>query len=146
MERSADDLTRPEFFDWFTDEHVRFSDTDMAGHVNNTGHAALIETARIRYAMELAERAGLPGAGALAFVRLEIDFRAELHWPARVRVGARVVRVGTSSFTAGIGVFEQDRCITTSHNVLVHLGDAGRPAPLPDAIRELLTAELRSGP
>jgi acyl-CoA thioester hydrolase len=135
------DLTDPATYAFFREENTRFSDTDMVGHVNNVAHVALVECGRIAYAFEVAARAGVDGA-QIMFVRLEIDFRDDLWYPSRVRIGARVLAIGTSSFTVGVGVFDGDRCVTTSRNVMVHLGPDRRSAPLPEALRAALTAEL----
>lgn len=137
---SAVDLTTASTFDFFVEENVRFSDTDMVGHVNNVAHVALVEAGRIGYAFDLADRAGVD-AGTVTFVRLEIDFLADLHYPATVRIGARALAVGRTSFTVGIGVFDGDRCVSASRNVLVHLGEDRRPAPVPDGLRDALLAE-----
>ncbi|WP_370325868.1 acyl-CoA thioesterase [Euzebya sp.] len=135
------DLADPSTYDFFTEENVRFSDTDMVGHVNNVAHTALVECGRIAFGYEMARRSGVE-FGTITFAHLDIDFRADLYYPARVRIGCRVLRVGTSSFTVGVGVFDGDTCATTSTNVLVHLGEDRRPAPLPDAFREVLSADL----
>jgi acyl-CoA thioester hydrolase len=140
-DRPQPDLTDPASFDFFHEENTRFSDTDMVGHVNNVSHVALVECGRIAYAFSLAEGAGIE-SGRIMFVRLEIDFRDDLWYPTRVRIGARVLAIGTSSFTVGIGVFDGDRCVTTSRNVLVHLGPDGRSAPIPGAMRDALAAEM----
>ena len=131
------DLADPDSYAWSTTENVRFSDTDQVGHVNNVAHVALVEAGRIAFAHELFRRAGAD-PGALTFARLEIDFVDDLHYPATVRIGARVLRVGTTSFTVGVGGFDDGRCVSTSVNVLVHLGEDGRPAALPQAYRDQL--------
>lgn len=135
------DLTDPASFDFFHVENVRFSDTDMVGHVNNVSHVALVESGRIAFSFELAEGAGV-SPGRITFVRLEIDFRADLYYPGQVRVGARVIAIGTTSFTLGIGVFFGQTCVTTSRNVMVHLDEEGRPSPLPDAFRRALADSM----
>ena len=135
------DLTDPATYAHWHEENTRFSDTDMVGHVNNVAHVALVECGRIAYAFSLAARAGVEG-GRIMFVRLEIDFRDDLFYPSRVRIGGRVLGVGNSSFTIGIGVFDGDRCVTTSRNVMVHLGEDRRSAPIPDAMRAVLQAEI----
>lgn len=140
-EPSSPDLTDPASYGYFRQENTRFSDTDMVGHVNNVAHVALVECGRIGFAFDLAQRAGI-AAGQVTFVRLEIDFREDLWYPATVRVGATVLAIGTSSFTVGIGVFDGDRCVTTSRNVMVHLDQDRRPAPLPSAFRALLEERL----
>ena len=137
---SAVDLAAADTFGFFTRENVRFCDTDMVGHVNNVAHAALVEAGRIGYVFDLARRVGEDTA-TITFVRLEIDFRADLHYPATVRIGARALAVGRTSFTVGIGVFDGDRCVSTSRNVLVHLGHDRRPAPVPEGLRAALLAE-----
>lgn len=135
------DLSDLASFAFHHEENTRFSDTDMVGHVNNVAHVALVECGRIAYAFDIALRAEVDAA-RITFARLEIDFRADLYCPARVTIGARVLAVGTSSLTVGIGVFDGDRCVTTSRNVMVHLGEDGRPAPIPEAMRVLLLAEI----
>ncbi|HUG85045.1 MAG TPA: thioesterase family protein [Euzebya sp.] len=138
---ASPDLTDPVSYGYFREENTRFSDTDMVGHVNNVAHVALVECGRIGFAFDLAQQAGIEG-GQVTFVRLEIDFRDDLWYPATVRVGATVLAIGTSSFTVGIGVFDGDRCVTTSRNVMVFLGQDRRPAPLPPAFRALLAERL----
>lgn len=135
------DLTDPSSYAFFTEENIRFSDTDMVGHVNNVAHVALVECGRVAFGYDLARRAGVE-FGVITFAHLDIDFRNDLYYPARVRIGVRVLRVGRTSFTVGIGVFDGDTCATTSTNVLVHLGEDRRPAPLPDAFRSLLQSDL----
>ena len=136
------DLTSADSFRFFHDETVRFSDTDMVGHVNNVAHVALVEAGRIAYAYDLAARTSVD-FGQITFVHLSIDFRADLYYPNTVRCGARCVGVGTSSFRLGIGVFAEDgTCVSTSENVLVHLGEDRAPAPIPDAFRSALEAEI----
>lgn len=137
-------LHDPAFYNWFTDIPVRFSDTDLVGHVNNVGHTAIVESARIPYIMSVLAEAGEGDAGInpVMFVRLEIDFRDDLYWPCTARAGVRCIAVGNSSFRIAVGVFDDDRCVTTSVNILVHVGEDGRSQPLPDHIRRLLEAQL----
>lgn len=136
------DLTDPAFYEFFTEERIRFSDTDMVGHVNNVGHTALVETGRIQYALSLAERYG-GDFGSIMFVRLELDFVTDLYWPGHVRIGGRVVGVGNSSFRIATSTFNAEgQCVAKAINVMVNLGEDRRPAPLPDAFRAVLEAEL----
>lgn len=125
----------------FVDQHLRFSDTDMLGHVNNVAIAALHESGRVQYGYELAADAPAPTQGFI-LARLEIDYLAELHYPAMVRVGARLERIGRTSMTVGTAIFtDDDRCVSTARGVLVHLGPDG-PLPLEGEFRAMLEAEL----
>ncbi len=73
--------------------------------------------------------------------RLEIDYLAEVHFPAELRVGARLLSIGRTSFTLGNGVFRGDRCVATSRAVLVVLGPDG-PAEIRGERRRVLEDEL----
>lgn len=138
---AALDLADPDSFDFFVSENVRFSDTDLVGHVNNVAHAALVESIRIPYATALVEQADLPFM-RLMFVRLELDFRRDLYYPQTVRMGARIIAVGNSSFRIGCGVFDDRGCVSTAENVMVWLGEDGRSAPIPAPLRAVLNREL----
>ncbi len=127
-------------FDFFKSENIRFSDTDMVGHVNNVAFAALVETGRTYFT----ERAAFPRHGdayQLVTARLEIDYLAELHWPGSVDIGTCVLTLGRSSFAIGNGVFNAERCVATSRSVLVLIDRATRkPAALPQDYRAALQA------
>ena len=126
----------------WTDERVRFSDTDLLGHVNNVAITALHESGRVAYGYDLASR-GAPGARPFILARLEIDFVSELHYPADVRVGAAVLRLGRTSMTVGTGIFTaDDRCVSTAQGVLVALDDDGGPTPIEGEFRALIASEL----
>ena len=47
----------------------------------------------------------LPDDVLVVMRRLELDYRAELHWPAQVDIGSVLLRIGTSSFAIGNGLF-----------------------------------------
>ncbi|MEX1177635.1 MAG: thioesterase family protein [Nitriliruptor sp.] len=141
------DPTDPDSYDHWVDERVRFCDTDALGHVNNVAVAALVESGRVAYTLELLERAGARAAddavSGLVLARLEIDMRAEAHYPAAIRVGSRLVAIGRTSLTVGTGVFAGQRCIATARGVMVTVGADG-PTPIPPPVRDSLEAELAS--
>lgn len=148
--------TAPEGFDpadpaayrQWTGERVRFSDLDPLGHVNNNAFGVYFETARLGFfeAVRLHQEANA-GTGvesrreATVVARLTIDFLAELGYPADLRVGTRLSRLGRSSFAYRQGLFSGDRCFATAEtiSVLFDLRDR-KPKPLSPAQRERLTA------
>lgn len=133
------DLTDPSTYAHWVAERVRFSDTDAMGHVNNVALAAYVESGRVTYGMGLS---GEVDDGLTVILRrLEIDYLGEVHFPAELRVGARTLAVGRTSFTVGNGVFDDGRCVATSRAVLVVLGPDG-PAPIEGRRRQVLEAEL----
>ena len=76
---------------------VEFRDIDPAGHVNNAVYLTYLETARIRYLIEVL---GTQFAYEVSLIlaRMEIDFRSPARFPETLQVGARVTRLGTKSF------------------------------------------------
>jgi len=139
---SPDILQNRSSFTFFKLENLRFSDTDMVGHINNVAFAALIETGRT-YFTQGGEFPESPEGTQLVTARLEIDYRAELHWPGNVEVGTVLLSLGRSSFVLGNAIFKDELCAATSRTVLV-LIDRGtrRPCELRPAYREALSRYL----
>jgi acyl-CoA thioester hydrolase len=100
--------------------------------VNNAAIAAYFETGRAEL---MTEAAGPPAARAfgLAVVRVAIDYRREAHYPARLRIGCAVRRIGGSSITLDQAIFQAQDCIASAEAVFVLLDRATRrPRPVPD--------------
>ncbi len=78
---------------------VRYRDLDPLGHVNNAVYLSYIELARVRYFELLGLAEGAMGTGPAPVVaRAEIDYLRPVFLGQRVRVGARIERVGRTSF------------------------------------------------
>jgi acyl-CoA thioester hydrolase len=135
------DTTLPASYDFWMAEHVRFADLDMLGHVNNKAFATYFETARVGYFIARGMGEG-PKTG-MALVRLEIDYRRELHYPATLRLGVRLDRLGTSSLTLLCAIFDSDLCAATSRAVVVRFDGVTRKSrPFTDDERHRLEADL----
>ena len=129
------DLASRATFPYWYQEKLRFSDTDMIGHVNNVAFAAMMESGRVNYTRSGVIR-DLPDDVLVVMRRIELDYRAELHWPAEIDIGSVLLRIGGSSFAIGNGLFHGDLCAATSVTTLVVIGRASRRAvPIPDATR-----------
>lgn len=98
---------------------VEFRDIDVAGHVNNAVYLTYLETARIRYLIEvLGPRFAYEVSLILA--RIQIDFRSPARFPETLEVGARVTRLGTKSFDMEHEVRGEDgRLVLEASSVLV---------------------------
>jgi hypothetical protein len=79
------DPTDRDYYSFWYEEKLRFSDIDMLGHVNNVAYAALIETGRLAFWRD-GLRLSLPKGLLTVMVRIEIDYKAELHYPATVSI------------------------------------------------------------
>ena len=134
------DPTRRETYRVWGSEHVRYSDTDAQGHVNNVSYAAYLETGRTTLGQACGLPIGLHQGTHMVLARVEIDYLAEVHWPAALDLGQAVLRVGRSSVTVIQGVFQGDRCVAKGREVLVMVETAtGRSTPIPDEVRQRLT-------
>jgi acyl-CoA thioester hydrolase len=136
------DLTQRAAYTYFEVEKIRFSDTDMIGHVNNVAFAALLESGRTAFAHELLFP-HVPRGVLVVMARVEIDYRRELHWPAAVDIGSRVVAIGRTSYVIGQGIFLQDKCVVTGRTTLVMIDrESRKPVPLPEIYRGVVQSLL----
>ena len=129
------DLASRKSYRYWYQEKLRFSDTDMIGHVNNVAFAALMESGRTNFT-----RSGvienLPGHVQVVMRRMELDYIAELHWPAEIDIGCRLLRLGSSSFAIGSGIFHGEVCAASAVTTLVMIDKTTRRAtPIPDEVR-----------
>ncbi len=136
------DLSNRSIFRFWAEERVRFNDLDALGHVNNNVFGVYFESARVAFLNHLGFVRG-PVDPALVVVRVEIDFRAELRYPATLQVGLTLLKLGNTSMTYGLGLFTEARCHATCRAVLVRLdGETRQPAALTDTERGVFGAYL----
>ncbi len=132
------DLTSPDQYRFWTEERVRFADLDALGHVNNNAIGVYFEQARVLLVHDCGGfQDETPWTVVLA--RSVVEYKAELLYPATVRVGVRVLKVGNTSVVLGLAIFQGDRVIATQEAVCVIVDKAAhRPTPVPDDLRAVL--------
>lgn len=133
---SEPDLARRAIYPFWSKEKIRFGDLDRQNHVNNLAICSYIECGRV----ELRERsfpdiARDPSITWLV-VNFEVAFKAVIGYPGSVDVGTCMLRIGTSSYILGHGVFAGDLCIATAKTTTV-FGDRAteKSRPIPDDLR-----------
>jgi acyl-CoA thioester hydrolase len=123
---------------------LRFSDTDAMGHINHARFATLFEDARIGLLRSIAASSDDLPASGMILARLEIDYVRPLVLDGEpVSVFARVVRIGTSSFSIDYALEQHGAICARGLSVLVAY-DYGRAQSrtLTDAERtQLQTAQ-----
>jgi len=135
------DPTDPGSYSFWAEENVRFADLDMLGHVNNKAYATFFETARVGFMIECGLSDGT--RVGVAMVRLEIDYRKEIRFPATLRLGVRLLRLGNSSLTLACAIFTDDVCASTSQSTAVRFDTTTRGSkPFSAAEREALERYL----
>jgi acyl-CoA thioester hydrolase len=116
---------------------VAWVDTDAGGRIHFT--------AAFRYA-ERAETAFMRELGLVDRLvdyprrRVEADFRAVLRFEDEVAVAIRPDRIGTTSITWSWEISRDAEVCVEGRHTVVHVGADGRPAPLPQDVRERLGA------
>lgn len=140
------DLTpRLEDFPYRLTDNVRFADLDPNGHVNNAVYATYFETGRVTL-MKDHTRGLVPPGLAWIMVRLDIHFRAELHWPSQIELGLGVAKFGRTSVTFDQVVFSTGECVASAKAVTVLIEEATRkPTPLTAEIIRNFQPWLRRG-
>lgn len=136
----AVDWTRPDAYRHWLEERVRYSDLDPNDHANNGAIASYVEASRVAM-FEPANPAIDAANGAFVIVRLVVDFKAELRYGQKIRIGGRFERFGNTSALARTGIFRGEECVAVAEAVLVLIDRTARKAtPLTPAVREALSA------
>jgi acyl-CoA thioester hydrolase len=116
---------------------VAWVDTDAGGRIHFTAafrYAEQAETALMRELGLVDQLVDYPRR------RVEADFRAVLRFEDEVAVAIRPGRIGTTSITWTWEISRGDEVCVEGRHTVVHVGADGRPAPLPDEVRERLAA------
>ncbi len=138
IHRTDQPLRQKTQFPYWVDEHVRWSDTDKIGHVNNLAFAAYLETGRSLFLRHFTTADG-PARALFVLGEITIRFIGEAHWPADIDAGTGVVEIGRKTLHLAQGLFDGDRCIATSESVLVLLDETTRRSrDIPPEVRAWL--------
>ena len=108
----------------------RVSETDMLGHINNVSIAAWFEEGRVNLLRELQEESSAFPPFILA--RIEIDYRAQMHFGHQIQLKTWIARIGTTSIRFAQELWQREHCCASGSSVMVHLEQASqRPTKLP---------------
>ena len=142
MDSQPYDASNTSCYCHWIEDHVRFADLDPLGHCNHAVISGFFESSRVALFEAAGHRLGEHGR-SLSIVRLLIEFRRELLYGTRVRIGARVLKLGRTSVTLGGAVFDGDQCAATAEvvGVLIDL-ETRRPTEVPADLREQLSSYL----
>ena len=126
-----------------TDIQVRFNDTDMLGHLNNTSYALYAEQGRVAFMDEFRAAGALPEGVFVILARLELDFLRQVRYGDHVHVLTRVARVGRTSVTLAQEIYGEDQLAARAVSVVVVFDySVQKPVPIPERARELLEPYL----
>jgi len=120
---------------------TRWSDNDVYGHINNVAYYSYFDSAANLF---LIQEGGLDiarGDEIGVVVESKCVYHAPLAYPAPVRAGVRVDKLGNRAVTYGIAIFGETDPRAAAHGYFVHVfvDRATRmPVPIPPRLREAL--------
>ena len=130
--------------------HVRFSDVDVYGHVNNVKYFEYYQEARIAFILSLDEPTFDPSqqSGLRQVVaRIDVDYRRPIMFrPEPYGVETWVTRIGTSSYDLACRIADGDGSLFSKAEVRLVAFDTStqRSRPLSEVQRARLEAVLES--
>jgi len=122
---------------------VRWADMDADGHVNNVAVLRYVEEARMRWAASLGLAQAAPALQPVV-ANLGCQYRQPIHYPARLCIGIRCTRVGTSSLDLAFDICDArmparryaEACVTWVWVDAV----SKHPHPMPERLRTACAA------
>jgi acyl-CoA thioester hydrolase len=139
--------TRADFVHW-SSATTRWADLDGFGHMNNARYFELIDTA-IDVHLQDAIGGAVDTLDAIGvFAEVSCRYFREVGYPAPIDLGVVVDRVGLTSVSYRVGLFQgdDDAAAAEGRVVMVYVDntDPARPAtPLPDVVRTAVDALVR---
>jgi acyl-CoA thioester hydrolase len=140
-----DATPRLEDFPYRLSDNVRFADLDPNQHVNNAVYATYFETGRVTLMKDRSYGLMPEGLGWI-MVRIDIHFRAELHWPGQIELGLGVAKFGRTSVSFDQVVFSEDKCVASARAITVLIDEVTRkPVPLTPELKAKFAPWIRRG-
>ncbi|MFC7441228.1 acyl-CoA thioesterase [Laceyella putida] len=131
-------------FRFITPIQVRFSDTDMLGHINNVSYFSYFEHGRLAYLAELdltphLFQSGAERGGFIVTASLECQYLQQVHFGQEVQLGVRVNRIGNSSLDFIYALFlpAEEKIAAIGRGTVVYIHPTtGKSQPLPEKVKE----------
>ena len=124
----------PDLIDFanFWQTGTRWDDNDIYGHLNNTVHYKLFDSAVNSFLLDHNLLDFRNGESVYLVVETACSYFAELAYPDKLTVGLRITRLGTSSVTYETGLFREGETQAAAAGHFVHvLVDKASRKPLP---------------
>lgn len=121
---------------------VIWGDLDAFDHVNNTMHLRWCETARVEYLIRIGLWPALPPAGiGPILASISCDYRRPINFPDTVHIGARVTRIGNTSFQMEHTIVSEAQNVVAAEAgstiVVLDYRDK-KPVPVPPEVRNAI--------
>ena len=138
---TEDEIPTIDDYGYVADVTTRWTDNDVYGHVNNAVFYQYFDSVANRF---LIEEGGLDihGSDVIGLVvESGCQYHAPIEYPASLRVGLRVDRLGNRSVTYGLAVFTAAIDVAVAHGYFSHVfvdRETRRPIAMPERLRNAL--------
>jgi acyl-CoA thioester hydrolase len=121
---------------------IHWGEMDAFGHVNNARHFTWFESCRIAYFMRVGLRADGPSSLGPILAHIGCDYLAPIVYPARLVCGARVPKIGRTSFAMEYALWKSgdpSKLYARGESVIVVMDyEARHKVPVTDALRRAI--------
>jgi acyl-CoA thioester hydrolase len=138
-------MARSDFW-FFFPFRVRYAEVDQQGVVFNACYLTYFDTAITEYMRALPyDYLGQVKATGTDFhiVKAVVEYKAPIRFDQQIEVGVRTARLGRSSMTFALEIFDKDQAEPLSLGEVVWVNadqKVHKPVPVGEALRALLTA------
>ncbi len=134
-------------FSYYQEVKVRFSETDMFGHLNNTVPLVYFEQARIGFFKKtgLMQKWLDSSQETIPVVAdLQCDFLSQVYFDELLKIYVKVNKMGTSSIDLHyMGVREDESLCFTGRGMIVQVSkSSGKSVPWSDEFKERLLSKI----
>ncbi|MDC3412573.1 acyl-CoA thioesterase [Aquibacillus sp. 3ASR75-11] len=129
-------------FEFYIPINIRFSETDMFGHVNNVSPFIYFEEARIEYLKKIGlfgdlskENDTIPIAADL-----QCDYHKQMFFNDQIKLYVKVNQIGNTSLDMHyMAINQDDEVCLTGRGRLVQINQkTGKPTPFSDEVKKTL--------
>lgn len=127
---------------------VRWGDMDAMGHVNNAKIVTYGESGRIAYFDALASSdKGFWNDHGMILAHIDVDFVAQLRYPAQLSIGTRCAKLGRSSLHMLTVIFSDGKIVAIVKGVIVWFDYVSQKAmAIPEHVRDMVRKRERVAP
>lgn len=143
--RFGDQHRQPQFYRFWCQDHLRFSDLDMLGHGSSVRVHEFFAQCRTR--LFLAALPEWPKSIVLPVLKTqETVHEHEITWPAVIDTGMTIEKWGKTSVTFALAIFVQDHLCVMARNVFVFIDQSTRlPTPPNNDVRAQFDFHIARG-
>tara|TARA_A100001011_G_C14259433_1_gene821657 strand:- start:1230 stop:1664 length:435 start_codon:yes stop_codon:yes gene_type:complete len=110
-----------ENYTFFKSYETRWRDNDVYGHLNNVVYYEFADSI-INHWLTISGALNVPNDDIIGLaVRTQCDYFSELGFPSKISCGLSVEKVGNTSVTYGVGLFNADEFDCAAQVLFVHV-------------------------